>query len=447
MISAWLSAVEVYFRPRLLLILVFGFASGLPLALTFATLTFWLAEEGVSKGSIGLFALAGTAYTLKFLWSPLMDQLSLPGLTGWLGRRRGWMLLCQLALMAIMVGLGQTDPADDLAAVALWAVALAFASASQDIVIDAYRVEILTEEEQGAGAAMIVFGYRIGMLASGAGALYLASVFPWSIVYAAMAGAMGIGVFATLLAPAPYAPPRTPAVGPAVARAADWLKRAVFGPFAEFLCRPGWLALLAFVLFYKLGDAAVGVMTNPLYVDLGFGKTEVAEVAKLFGLAATLTGAFVGGVMVARLGLVAALWICGVLQLLSNVGFAGLALVGHDITALAAVIGFENLAGGMGTTAFVAFLAALCNRNYTATQYALLSSLTAVARTFIAAPGGFIAEATGWPLYFLLTGIVAVPGVALIALLQKRLKPERNPIATQGSPVHVGRCAERDQNP
>ncbi len=420
----WREAAQVYLRPRLLIILALGFASGLPLALTFGTLTFWLAEEGISKGAIGLFALVGTAYTLKFLWSPLMDQLSLPLLTRWLGRRRGWMLACQIVLMVTMIGLGQTDPTVDIGLMALWAVALAFASASQDIVIDAYRVEILTEQEQGAGAAMIVFGYRVGMLISGAGALYIASAAPWSVVYSAMAGAMGLGVLATLLAPEPASVAVPAAVGSAVERAAAWLKRAVAEPFLEFLSRPGWLAFLAFVLLYKLGDAAVGVMTSPLYVELGFSKTEVAEVVKVFGLIATLVGAFLGGLMVARWGLLPALWVCGILQLFSNLGFAGLAMAGHDVTALAAVIAFENLAGGMGTTAFVAFLAALCNRNYTATQYALLSSLMAVARTFIAAPGGFVAEQVDWTVYFVLTAVIAVPGLLLIVLLQRRLPSE-----------------------
>lgn len=425
-IAAWRDALTVYLRPRLLLILILGFASGLPLALSTATLTFWLAEEGVSKATIGAFALVGTAYTLKFLWSPLMDQLPLPGFTTWLGRRRGWLLLCQGALILAMLGLGQQDPAVDAGMVALWAVALAFASASQDIVIDAYRVEILSQEEQGAGAAMIVFGYRIGMLASGAGALYLASTMPWGMVYAAMAGAMGLGVLATLLAPEPPAPQHQPTEGAALAKAAAWLKRAVFEPFAEFLARPGWLAFLAFVIFYKLGDAAASVMTSPLYVELGFSKVEVAQVVKVFGLAATLLGAFLGGVLVAKAGLVRALWIAGVLQLFSNLGFSGLALAGHDVTALAAVIGFENLAGGMGTTAFVAFLAALCHREYTATQYALLSSLFAVARTFLAAPGGVLAEQVNWPLYFLLTAVAAIPGLLLIVLLQRRLTSERS---------------------
>ncbi|MCA8926795.1 MAG: AmpG family muropeptide MFS transporter [Alphaproteobacteria bacterium] len=421
MIAGWRDAVAVYLRPRLLLILALGFASGLPLALSTATLTFWLAEDGVSKATIGAFALVGTAYTLKFLWSPLIDQLPLPGLTSWLGRRRGWLLLCQAALIVAMLGLGQQQPAADAAAVALWAVALAFASASQDIVIDAYRVEILSDDEQGAGAAMIVFGYRIGMLASGAGALYLASTQPWGTVYAAMAVAMGLGVAATLLAPEPPAPQHARAEGAGLDRALTWLRRAVFEPFAEFLARPGWLAFLAFVVFYKLGDAAASVMTSPLYVELGFSKTEVAEVVKVFGLAATLLGAFLGGALVARTGLVRALWIAGVLQLLSNLGFAGLALAGHDVTVLAAVIGFENLAGGMGTTAFVAFLAALCHREYTATQYALLSSLFAVARTFLAAPGGVLAEQVNWPLYFLLTAIAALPGLLLIVPLRRRL--------------------------
>ena len=425
MLSSWRSAAAVYLRPRLLLILALGFASGLPLALTFGTLTFWLAEEGVSKSAIGLFALVGTAYTLKFLWSPLMDQLPLPPLTTWLGRRRGWLLATQIALIVTMIGLGQTAPSVDPGWTAFWAVALAFASASQDIVIDAYRVEILSDEEQGVGAANIVFGYRVGMLVSGAGALYVASVAPWSVVYSVMAACMGLGVLATLLAKEPERRPSPAVAGSPAQRVLAWLKRAVFEPFAEFLTRPGWVTFLLFVLLYKLGDAAVGIMANPLYVDLGFSKTEVASVVKLFGLAATLVGAFVGGMMIAKLGLIRALWICGALQLLSNLAFSGLALIGHNVTALAATIAFENLAGGMGTTAFVAFLAALCNRNYTATQYALLSSFMAVARTFMAAPGGFIAEQVDWPWYFLFTAIAAVPGLLLIVLLQRRLTSER----------------------
>jgi MFS transporter, PAT family, beta-lactamase induction signal transducer AmpG len=323
-----------------------------------------------------------------------------------------------------MIGLGQTNPAIDPGWTAVWAVALAFASASQDIVIDAYRVEILSDDEQGAGAAMVVFGYRVGMLVSGAGALYVASAAPWSVVYTVMAACMGLGVLATLLAPEPERPVIAPTIGTATERALAWLKRAVFEPFAEFLSRPGWVSFLLFVLLYKLGDAAVGIMANPLYVDLGFSKTEVASVVKLFGLAATLIGAFLGGLLIARLGLIRALWICGILQLFSNLAFSGLALVGHDMAALAGTIGFENLAGGMGTTAFVAFLAALCNRNYTATQYALLSSFMAVARTFMAAPGGFVAEQVDWPLYFLLTALAAIPGLLLIVLLQRRLTSE-----------------------
>ena len=232
---------------------------------------------------------------------------------------------------------------------------------------------------------------------------------------------MGLGVLATLLAPEPERPVIAPAIGSVMERASAWLRRAVFDPFAEFLSRPGWASFLLFILLYKLGDAAVGIMANPLYVELGFSKTEVASVVKLFGLAATLTGAFLGGLLIAKLGLIRALWICGILQLLSNLAFSGLALAGHDMAALAGTIGFENLAGGMGTTAFVAFLAALCNRNYTATQYALLSSFMAVARTFMAAPSGFIADQVNWPVYFLLTAIVAVPGLLLIVVLQRRL--------------------------
>ncbi|MDA1099542.1 MAG: AmpG family muropeptide MFS transporter [Proteobacteria bacterium] len=418
----WLATLQVYTDRRVVAILFLGFSSGMPLLLTFSTLSIWLAEEGISKTAIGLFALVGMPYSLKFIWAPLIDRLRLPLLTRWLGRRRGWAILTQLALMIGIIGLGSNDPANGAWAMAAWALFVTFASASQDVVIDAYRVEILEERQYGAGAAMIVAGYRLGMLASGAGALYLAEAASWFWVYAAMAGLMAVGILTILLNPEPDGGTDGAAAGSRV-DPVRWLYEAVAEPFAEFLRRGGWrtaLLILLFVVFYKFGDSLAGIMANPFYVEIGFSKTEIASVSKLFGLGATLVGGFLGGLLVARRGIMQSLLWCGLLQMFSNLMFAVQAIVGHDISMLAVTIAVENVAGGMGTAAFVAYLSSLCNVAYTATQYALFSSLMALARTALSAPGGLLAENTSWVSFFLVTTVAALPGLALLWWLIRR---------------------------
>ena len=425
--KGWLSAVRVYTDRRVIAILFLGFSSGMPLLLTFSTLSIWLAEEGISKTAIGLFALVGMPYSLKFVWAPLIDRLHLPLLTPWLGRRRGWAILTQLALMIGIVGLGSNDPANGAWSMAAWALFVTFSSASQDVVIDAYRVEILEERQYGAGAAMIVAGYRIGMLASGAGALFLAEAFSWFWVYVAMAALLGIGMLAILLNPEPnhatgHATGAGTSPGTSVGRSnpIQWLREAVVEPFAEFLGRGGWLPILLFVVFYKFGDSLAGIMAGPFYVEIGFSKSEIASVSKIFGLAATLIGGFLGGMLVVRRGIMQSLLWCGLLQMLSNLMFAVQAVVGHDTSMLALTIAVENVAGGMGTAAFVAYLSALCNIAYTATQYALLSSLMALARTALSAPSGMLAESTSWVSFFLVTTVAAIPGLLLLWWLMRR---------------------------
>ncbi|MEX2644577.1 MAG: MFS transporter [Acetobacterales bacterium] len=413
----WRDAARLYLDRRVLSLLFLGFASGLPLLLTLSTLSVWMAERGVSKATIGLFAAAGLPYALKFAWAPLVDRLPLPLLTAWLGRRRGWLLFSQLAVAFCMLGLGRADPAVDPMATALWALLLAWWSATQDIVIDAYRVEVLDERRYGAGAATTVFGYRIGMLAAGAGALYIASAWGWAAAYAGMAALMGIGILATLVNPEP---PRA-AVPPGTASPREWLRDAVVAPLAEFVQRqPAWPSILLFVLLYKLGDAFIGPMANPFYVELGFSKIEIANVTKLFGAAATVIGTFAGGLLVARLGIVHALFVAGGAQALSNLMFVVQAAVGHSVPMLAVTIAVENVAGGMGTAAFVAYLSALCNVAYTATQYALLSSLMAVGRTLFTTGSGVVAEISGWVGFFLLTTALALPGLALLWWMTRR---------------------------
>jgi MFS transporter, PAT family, beta-lactamase induction signal transducer AmpG len=423
---AGLSSLEVYRRPRLVAVLLMGFSSGLPLALTFATLSFRLAEIGVSRTAIGLFALVGVPYSVKFLWSPLIDRMAIPLMTARLGRRRGWALAIQPPLALAILGLGLVDPRAAPGLAALLALLVAFLSASQDIVIDAYRIELLTADEQGAGAAATQWGYRFGMLAASAGALYAASFAGWRFSYGLMAALMLVGMVTVWFTPEPAAgiPTETAHGIGAFARFAEWLERAVAAPFRDMLGREGALAILAFVVLYKFGDALAATMSNPLYVSLGFTKVELANIAKIYGFAASLAGLALGGVVVFRLGVMRALLVCGVLQMLSNLMYAMQVWAGHDQLALALTIGVENLTGGMGSAAFVAYLSGLCNIAFTATQYALLSSLAAVGRTTLSSSGGALADAFGWIHFFVLATAACLPGLILLMWL---MRAERRP--------------------
>lgn len=433
------AALKVYLKPPVLTILPLGFVSGLPLALTAATLSLWMRREGVDLASIGLLTLAGTPYSVKFLWSPFIDRLPLPPMTSLFGRRRGWLLTFQLLLIAAILGLGAAGglgAGPHLGWVAATALLVAFFSASQDIVIDAFRIETIETEDLGAGAAMYVYGYRLGLLASGAGALYLADMASWFTAYAVMAGLVGLGIVTVLVRPEPpfrESPEATaageraeaylrrrPHLGARLGRAVAWIYVAVIEPFAEFMGRRGWIFLLGFATLYKFGDSLAGAMTSPLLADLGFTNQEIANVVKIFGLVATLVGLGLGGGMMSRIGLLPSLWVAGILQLISNGSFAVLANLGHSIPFLAFTIGFENFASGLGMAVFVAYLSSLCNVSFTATQYALLSSLFALARTWLSSPSGFLAEFTGWTQFFLLTMVAAVPGLILLAIITRQ---------------------------
>lgn len=421
--------LTLYLRRRIIVVLLLGFSSGLPLLLSFSTLSAWMREVGVDLTAIGLFSLVGLPYTVKFVWAPVMDRLPLPPLTGWLGRRRGWMVATQLALIAALIGLGTTNPVASPLMMALFGVLVAFFSASQDIVIDAYRIESLEESEQGAGAAAYVLGYRAGMLVAGAGALLLADNLGWFEAYLAMAALMLVGLVTIVASPEPAAPAgeEQPQGGSAVDKAVRWVGEAVVAPFAEFLMRPWALLILAFILLYKLGDAFLGSMTNPFYIDIGFSKTEIAEVTKAFGLVASLAGLVVGGVLVRRIGLMWALLVCGVLQAASNLVFAVQATVGAEIGMLMVTIAVENATGGMATAAFVAYLSRLTNVAFTATQYALLSSFMAFGRTVLSSPAGWAADQLGWVPFFVLSSVVAVPGVLLLLVLMRLFPPHPVP--------------------
>ena len=439
--SFWATA-RVYRERRVVFILLLGFSSGLPLLLVYSTLSAWLKEAGISLTAIGLFSWASTAYAIKFLWSPLVDRLPLPVLTRALGQRRSWLIVAQILVVVCMLGLGATNPAENISATALWAVLLAFASATQDIVIDAYRVESLPEDRQGAGAATYTFGYRLAMLAAGAGALIIADVSGWFTAYAVMASLMAIGLMTALISPEPArhnmeeSLNREQQITRVVSRLTRWPERsrrfaaetyaAVVCPFADFMTRRHWVMILLFVALYKYGDALLGVMANPFYLDIGFSKSEIAVISKFYGLAMTITGGLFGGVLAARYGILKTLLIGGIAQALSNLAFAAQAYVGYSLPMLAVTISIENFTGGIATIAFIAYLSSLCNVAYTATQFALLSSLMAFARTIFASGGGWLADQMNWVSYFLLTTVAAVPGLVLLLWLMKQFPPDDN---------------------
>jgi len=433
---SWLVSLRVYGDPRIIAIFCMGFSSGLPLLLVFGTLSFWLREAGVSRTAIGLFVLVGVSYSFKFLWSPIIDRLSLPFLTARFGRRRGWALAIQVPLMAAIFTLGSNDPAARLGVTAALAVIVAFLSASQDIVIDAYRIELLKPDEQGAGAAATQWGYRLGTLAGSTGAFDAAAFGGWHFAYTIMAGLMFVGIASVLMTREPTVPPiALPArhAGEWRERALDWVREAVVAPFADFMRRRGWIAILCFIVLYKLGEAMAGSMSSPLYQELGFSKTDVGNIGKLVGVVATLSGVASGGIAVARLGLIRALFFAGVLQMLANLLYVALLSAGNSDAMLALSIFGENFTGGMASAAFVAYLSSLCNLAFTATQYALFSSLAAVPARFLSAPSGWLVDHIGWASFFVAATLICVPGL-LVLLWMGRRYGVTPPFGTPASP-------------
>jgi len=397
------AASKLYTSRRVAPLLALGFASGLPLALTGGTLQAWATIEQVSLQEIGFLTLVGTAYTLKFLWAPLIDRYAPP----WLGRRRGWMVLMQVLLALGILGMGCLSPGQGLLPLALLAVFVAFCSATQDIAFDAYRSDVLRKDERGAGAALSVLGYRLAMLVSGGLALILADQWlGWGSTYLLM-GALMLGMaLASFWAPEPEVPAQTPRS----------LRQAVIEPFREFFGRPEAITVLVLIVLYKLGDAFAGALSTTFLIRAaGYTATEVGTVNKLLGLAATIVGALAGGALMARLGLYRSLMLFGVLQAVSNLGFWVISVGPHNVWLMAAGVGIENLCGGMGTAAFVALLMGLCNQQFSATQFALLSALSAVGRTYLAGPlTPQLVQLSGWPTFFLLTVLIALPGLWLL---------------------------------
>lgn len=420
----WLDLLRVYSNPRVVAMLFLGFSAGLPFLLVFSTLSAWLTEEGLSRTMIGFFSWVGVTYSIKVIWAPFIDHLRLPFLTRRLGRRRSWMLLSQLGVAAGLVALALTQPQSQLVQFALLAVFIAFCSATQDVVIDAYRIEAVDKDYQAAMAAMYIFGYRVALLVAGAGAFYAAEFVGWSGGYLIMAACMAVGVVTTLAIDEPQR--RRTAHAPPARGGGTWFGTAVIRPFLDFFERNGRVALLIllFIGIYRISDITMGVMANPFYLDMGYTKTQIADVSKVFGFFMTLLGAGLGGVLVLRYGITPILVAGAVLVAATNLLFAALSHAGPDVLLLAVVISADNLSGGVATTAFIAYLSSLTNTAYTATQYALFSSLMTLPAKFIGGFSGVIVDGYGYFNFFVYAAVIGVPAIVVAAWLAKRTQTQ-----------------------
>jgi PAT family beta-lactamase induction signal transducer AmpG len=415
--AGWRRSLAAYTDRRVLMVLVLGFSSGLPYLLTVTTLSAWLATAGIRRAAIGIFALAGTPYALKFLWAPLIDRLP-PPLP--LGRRRGWGITIQFALIAAILALATCDPKRHLMTMGALTLLVGFLAASQDIVIDAWRVEVLPINLQGPGAGAYTVAYRFAMLVSGALALVIAEHFGWYAAYSTMAALLSVGVLVFLFGPEP-----NPALRPQQRFQGQeswlrWFSKAVVGPFADFMRRPLWLVIVLFIIGYKVGEGMGVIMANPLYISLGFSLSEIAAMSKLVGFFAVVVGALIGGAVTVRFGILRSLLICGILQAVGNLFFVLQAMEGHRLGYLALCVTAENLTSAMAGTALVAYLSSLCSPEFTATQYALLSSLAVVGRTLVASSSGVLAETLGWIPFWLLTTVVTIPALLLLVWIARQ---------------------------
>ncbi len=445
---SWGEALRVYAHPRVLGMIALGFSAGLPFLLVFSTLSAWLRDVGIERTVIGFFGWVGITYSIKVFWAPIIDHLPLPWLTRRLGKRRSWMLVAQLGIAIGLSGLALTDPGQHIGMIAAFALLVAFASATQDISVDAYRIEAVAADLQGAMASTYVLGYRLALLVAGAGALYLAEYYDWRVAYLVMAALMGIGMATTLAIrepinlsvslPVSLPVSRLPASqsgaaivspSPAVAppshwsaRLAAWFRTAVVGPFVDFVDRHSQTAFFILLLIgiYKLSDVTMGIMANPFYIDLGFSKQQIAEITKLFGFFMTLFGAAMGGLLVARFGIGRPLVLGAVMVAATNLLFALLAVVEPNLYLLAAVVSADNLSGGLATAAFIAYLSSLTNTAYTATQYALFSSLMTLPAKFLSGFSGLIVDHYGYFAFFLYAGLIGLPAIGLAILMQRR---------------------------
>ncbi len=439
---SWSEALAVYRQPRVITMLFLGFAAGLPLLLVFSTLSAWLRDLEVSRSAIGFFGWVGITYSVKVFWAPIVDRVPLPWLTAKLGKRRSWILAGQLGIIAGLLGMAVMDVQQNLTAMALLAVVVAFASSTQDIAVDAFRIEAADPEYQGAMSSTYILGYRIAMLVAGAGAFYIAdwaepilgTAEAWRLSYGVMAGLMLVGVVTVLIISEPVLD-QGETLGEELAeslfqhqpktrfeRLALWFASAVVAPFVDFFRRNGRFALviLLFIGMFRLSDIVMGIMANPFYLDLGFTKSEIASIGKLFGFVMTIVGSFVGGLWVIRYGLFTPLLVAAVMVASTNLLFAQLAVIGPDITWLAVVISADNLSGGFSNAVLIAYLSSLTNRAYTATQYALFSSLMTLPGKFTSGFSGLIVDATNYSFFFTYAAIMGIPAILLAVYLLRR---------------------------
>jgi len=435
---SWLEALQVYRHPRVLAMLFLGFSAGLPFLLIFSTLSVWLREADISRTEIGFFSWIGIMFSIKVVWAPVVDRTPLPFLTGRLGRRRSWMLLAQTGIAAGLLAIGLSDPATDVARVAVCALFVAFCAATQDISIDAYRIEAVAKELQGAMAATYQLGYRLALLAAGAGALYVADFVSWPAAYAAMAGCMLVGMLTVLVIREPSVEVRletreretrlaerlesSAGASPRLHQAIQWFSSAVVSPFVDFFARNGRLAvaILALIALYRISDITMGIMANPLYVDLGFTKSEIATASKTVGIPLTIIGAFLGGFLVARFGLFKPLLLGALLTVVTNLAFAYLSVSEAEFALLMMTVSADNLAGGFAGSVFIAYLSSLTNTAYTATQYALFSSLFTLAGKFLGGFSGIIVDATSYQAFFIYAAALGLPAILLVLFLMFR---------------------------
>lgn len=426
---SWRAAFRIYRHPRVIAMFFLGFSAGLPFLLVFSTLSAWLADLGVSRTAIGFFGWIGLTYSIKVLWAPVVDRLVLP----WgarFGQRRSWILLGQSGIALGLAGMAVVDPAQNLTLVALLALLVAFSSATQDVAIDAYRIEAVITEYQGAMSATYVFGYKVALLVAGAGALFIADFGNWTLAYLSMASCMAVGMVTVILIAEPERELPEAIFGRTNSRALDlqrWFVAAVINPFTDFFHRNGRFALviLLFIAVFRLSDITMGIMANPFYLDLGFSKSEIASVAKVFGFFMSVAGSFLCGVLVVRWGVYKPLLLGAVLVAATNVLFAVMAGIGPDIRALMVVISADNISGGIAATAFVAYLSGLTNRAYTATQYALFSSLMTLPGKFFSGFSGLIVDASGYTEFFLIAAAVGIPAIVLVPVIARHERMRR----------------------
>lgn len=418
MIHSWKTSLLAFRDWRIITIFLFGFSSGLPFLLTLSTLTLWLKESGLNNRTIGLFVIATIPYTFKFLWGPMIDRIRIPLLFGLLGQRRSWALVSQVSLVFMLLGLGTSNPKEGIFLTALWAFGVAFFSAIQDIVVESYRIEIIDENQKGSAASSTYLGYRMGMMASGVGALYLATIFSWETAYIIMAALIGVGIFTTFFSPSPpafsFSPESSRKKGSLYSQFKEWIKTTYGVPLKDLLRTLDWRVVLAFIFFYKVGDTTLSLMNIPFLVELGFSKLEIANVAKFFGISAMVVGGIIGGVFLNRFGILSSLMLCAFLQIMTSLMFVAQTFVGCDLNFLILTIGFENLSCGLGAASFIAYLSSLCRMPYTATHFALLSSFGSLARIILSVFAGSLADLLPWSLFFTFTAVASLPCLFLL---------------------------------